>query len=208
VETSTFPYLEAELKENALDPRHRVLIIDNKFISYDDMIMSCADITAIRYGSMQMLVFHRLRTERYYRIELRDNKENVMKIFFGISKLSSEDGVKEENYDKIINSLWHAVKKRLVNEALEKVENGGSFSVGDCIVSKNGVQIMKKNILNKKNFFITWEMVRKKVGFGVFYVYSNDNKRNKCRINFLHTWNSVVLFSVLEFFLKKTKLVN
>lgn len=84
METSTFPYIEAELKENALDPRHRLLIIDKKFISYDDKIMACADISAIRYGSMQMLVFHRLRTEKYYRIELRDKKENLMKIFFGI----------------------------------------------------------------------------------------------------------------------------
>lgn len=97
------------------------------------------------------------------------------------------------------------MKKRLVNEALDKIGNGEPFIVGDCMVMKEGVLIMRRTFLSKKKPFIPWEIVGREIGFGVFYIYSKDRKRNKCRINFLHTWNSVVLFSVLEFFLKQRK---
>jgi hypothetical protein len=205
LENQSFPYLEAELKENIFDLRHRLLIIDNKFISYADKIMTCEDIKEIRYGSMQMLVFHRLKTEKYYKIDLKDKKGDEIKIFFGHSKLSEGDGQREENFDKIINSLWHAVKKRLVNEALDNIESGSSFIVGDCNVGKEGVRYPALGIGKKKELFIPWSDVTKKIGYGKFYIYSKKQKYRKCKINFLHTWNSVVLFTIIEYFLKKSK---
>ncbi len=199
MEPVSFPYLEAELKENIFDSRHRLLIIDDRFISFDDKIMACEDITNIRYGSMQMLVFHKLRTDKYYRIELKDKKENTIKIFFGHSKLSKDNGEKEENYDTIINSLWHAVKKRLVNEALEKINKGEELSAGIFTLLKDGVRINQKGFLRNREIFIPWNDVNKKIDYGRLYIRSKTRKRIKCRISFLHTWNSVVLYSVLEF---------
>lgn len=205
MEQPDFPILEAELKEHALDLRQRLLIIDNRYISFDDKIMPCEDITAVRYGIMQMLVFHRLRTDKYYRIDLMDKKENVMKIFFGHSRLSSDDKGREENYDKIINSLWHAVKKRLVNEALNDIRSGKSFSSGNCTLKPEGVELNNSGIFKNRTYYIPWDDAGKKLGYGKFYVFSKSKPSRKCKINFLHTWNSVVLFSAIEYFLSKNK---
>jgi len=200
-----FPALEAELKEHVLDLRRRLLIIDNRFISFDDKIMSCEDIKAIRYGIMQMLVFHRLKTDKYYRIELMDNKGNVMKIFFGHSKLSTCDRGREENYDSIINSLWHAVKKRLVNEALNDINSGKPYSAGNCRLKHEGIELNNCGIFNNRTYMVPWSDAGKKLGYGKFYVYSKSKPSRKCKINFLRTWNSVVLFSLVEYFLSKSE---
>ena len=197
--------IEAELKENVLDPRHHKLIIDTRFISYDSNIMECSDIIAIRYGSMEMLVFHKLRTDRYYKIELKDKKGNEMKIFFGHSKLSEDNSSQQENYDKIINSLWFTVKKRLVNEALEKIESGDFYNACNCKLTKDGISFFKKFPINKE-IFIPWNEVKKELGFGKFYISSLSNKYHKYRINILHNWNSVVLFSIIDFMLKNPSL--
>ena len=199
-----FPTLEAELKEHVLDMHQRLLIIDNRFISFDDKIMPCEEIKALRYGKMQMLVFHRLKTDKYYRIDLMDNKDNVMKIFFGHSKLSRGDKGREENYDMIINSLWHAVKKRLVNEALNNIRDGKPYSVGNCTLKPEGVELNNSGIFNNRTHLIPWNDAAKKLGYGNFYVYSKSKPSRKCKINFLHTWNSVVLFSLVEYFLSKS----
>jgi hypothetical protein len=203
MEPPYFPSLEAELKENIFDIRQRLLIIDSRYISFDDKIMLCENVTAVRYGSMQMLIFHKLRTDKYYRIELMDNKENTMKIFFGHSKLSSDDSGRENNYDKIVNSLWHSVKKRLVNEALINIKSGKEYNVGNCKVRQEGVELINTGIFKNKTEFIRWNDVGKKLGYGNFSIYSKLKPSIKCKTNFLHTWNSVVLFSVIEYFLTK-----
>jgi len=200
----TGPYLEAELKENIFDIKQRLLIVDSKFISYEEKIMSCEDITEIRYGIMQMMVFHRLRTDKYFKIELKNKRGEIIKIFFGHSVLNEGNSTGDENFDRIINSLWHAVKKRLVNDALDKILSGNSFSAGNCILEKAGV---KYNYMSwrKKETFIPWSEVVTKMGYGKFYIYSNKHHQRKCKINFLHTWNSVVLYSIIEYFLKNFK---
>ena len=205
MESSILSYLEAELKENSLHPVAHQLIIDNKFISYDDKILSCNDIIAIRYGSMQMLVFHRLKTGRYHKIELKDKNNNIITIFFGYSKLSDDNGEKEHNYDKIMEALWHAVKKRMVNEALDSINNNGSYKAGDCTVTKDGVKVKIQRIFSKKEYFIPWSELERTMGFGKFYIISKIHKVIKCKIHFLKTWNSVVLFTVLKYITENKK---
>lgn len=96
MQNKTVPYLEAELKENIFDIKQRLLIIDSKFISYEEKIMSCEDITEIRYGSMQMLVFHRLRTDKYFKIDLKNKSGEIIKIFFGHSVLNEGNSTRDK----------------------------------------------------------------------------------------------------------------
>lgn len=203
MEPPEFPYFEAELKENFLDPRRQILSIDRRFISYGEKIVDCDNIEEMRYGSMQMLIFHRLRTDKYHKIELKDRGGNVLKIFFGQVYVQGKEINSEDAFDMILHSLWHAVKKRLVNEALEKIGCGQRIGIGKCSLSHEGVTIEGAGFVRRKCALIKWADLEREVDHGKFILRSKSNKNIKYKINFLHTWNSVVLFSIIEFKIKE-----
>jgi hypothetical protein len=196
---------ETIVKRDALDLKGRHISINDKLITFDDHAMFSNEVTSMRYGIMQMKVFHGIRTGKYYKIELLNNKREKMSIFFGPAEMFAGGYNAEETYDNVINALWHAVKKRLVDEALEKLEKGYSYRAGDCLLTKEGLNLNVSFLFTKKIIFIPWEKIEKEISFGKLYLFPRNHKLLKCKLSFLKTWNAVVLYSLLEFLLHEKK---
>jgi hypothetical protein len=196
---------ETTVKRDALDLRGRQISITDKIITFDDRAMFTNEVTAMRYGTMQMKVFHGIRTGKYYKIELLNNKREKMGIFFGPAEMFAGGYNAEETYDNVINALWHTVKKRLVREALEKLEKGFTYRAGDCLMTKEGLYLNLSFLFTKKNIFVPWERIEKEISYGKLYLYPQKNKLLKCKLSFLKTWNAVVLYSLLEFLLHEKR---
>ncbi|RPI12396.1 MAG: hypothetical protein EHM58_20175 [Ignavibacteriae bacterium] len=203
--TNSAHYFAAEVKRDILDIKGRHISVDDKLIVFDDRAMYSYEVTAMRHGIMQMKIFHGVKTGKYYKIELMNNKNEKMGIFFGPSEIFTNGYNAEETYDNIINTLWHTVKKRLVNEILEKLKAGGKFKSGNCIVTKDGIHTTVRFFIAKKKLFIPWHKLEREVSYGKLLIYPKNYRLLKCRLNFLHTWNAVVLYSLIEFILKDKK---
>jgi hypothetical protein len=128
-----------------------------------------------------------------------------MSIFFGPAEMFAGGYYAEETYDNVINALWHTVKKRLVQEALERLEKGYSFRTGDCLMTKDGLNLNVSFLFTKKNIFVPWEKIEKEISYGKLYLYPKNHKLLKCKLSFLKTWNAVVLYSLLEFLLHEKR---
>lgn len=196
---------ETVVKRDSLDLRGRQISINNKIITFDDRAMFTDEITAMRYGIMQMKVFHGIKTGKYYKIELLNNKHEKMGVFFGPADMFAGGYNAEETYDNVIKALWHTVKKRLVQEALERLENGYSYRTGDCQLTKSGINLNVSFLFTKKNVFVPWEKIEKEISYGKLYLHPKNHKLLKCRLSFLKTWNAVVLYSLLEFLLHENR---
>ncbi len=196
---------ETTVKRDALDLRGRQISIDDNIISSDDRAMFTNEITAMRYGIMQMKVFHGIKTGKYYKIELLNNKHEKMSIFFGPAEMFAGGYNSEETYDNVINALWHTVKKRLVQEALERLEKGYSYRIADCLLTKDGINLNVSFLFTKKNVFVPWEKIEKEISYGKLYLYPKNHKLLKCKLSFLKTWNAVVLYSLLELLLHENR---
>jgi hypothetical protein len=198
-------YFETEVKRDALDFKGRHISIDNKLIVFDNRAMFTHEVNSMRYGIMQMKIFHKLKTGQYYRIELMNCKNEKMGIFFGPSEIFANGYNAEETYENVINALWLSVKRRLVNEVLNKLKSGGKYKAGNCIIDKNGINTIVRFFIAKKNLSIPWHKVEREVSYGKLLIYPKNHSLLKCRINFLHTWNAVVLYSVIEYLLHEEK---
>lgn len=205
VSSNNIHCFETEVKRDFLDIKSRHISIDDKIINFDDRAMYASEVAAIRHGIMQMKIFHGLKTGKYYRIELMNCKNEKMGIFFGPSEIFTNGYNAEETYDNVINALWNNVKKRLVNEALNKIKNGGKFKAGECIVSKEGIHTTVRFFIAKRKLFIPWHKLEREISYGRLLLYPRNYHLLKCRLNLLHTWNAVVLYSVIEFLLKDKK---
>lgn len=196
---------ETTVKRDSLDLRGRQISINDNIISFDDRAMFTNEITAMRYGIMQMKVFHGIKTGKYYKIELLNNKHEKMSIFFGPAEMFAGGYNAEETYDNVISALWHTVKKRLVQEALERLENGYSYRIADCLLTKDGINLNVSFLFTKKNVFVPWEKIEKEISYGKLYLYPKNHKLLKCKLSFLKTWNAVVLYSLLELLLHENR---
>ena len=156
---------ETDVKRDILDIKGRHISIDDKIITFNDRAMFCSEVTAMRYGVMQMRIFHGIRTGKYYRIELMNCKNEKMGIFFGPSEIFTNGYNAEEIYDNVINSLWNSVKNRLVSEVLNKLKTGGKYKAGNCILSKDGIHTTVRFFLAKKKLFIPWHRLSREVSF-------------------------------------------
>lgn len=193
---------KAEVKRDILDLKGRHISIDEKIIVFDDRAMYSDEVIAMRHGIMQMKIFPKIRTGKYYKIELLNYKNEKMGIFFGPSEIFTNGYNAEETFENVIIALWHNVKKRLVNEALKRLRSGGKFKVGECILSKDGIQTTVKFFIAKKELFIPWHKLEKEISYGKLLLYPRNYHLLKCKLNLLHTWNAVVLYSLIEFLLE------
>ena len=73
------------------------------------------------------------------------------------------------------------------------------------MVDKDGIHTTVRFFVAKKKLFIPWHKLEREISFGKLLLYPKNYFLLKCRLNLLHTWNAVVLYSLIEFLLKDNK---
>ena len=194
--------IDIQIKRSFLDFFKRRLCIDQENISFEKKIIRCADVKEIRYGIIQMYI-NGIKANRIYEIGIRGNTFKPIRISFQSARLFVTNKKMEETYHSIVNCLWENVGLRLVNEAIEKLENGKSFAMENIEVHSKGVSIQVRRWFGKKEIhFVEWKNLLKSESEGSLTIYSNENKRVKLKLNFQKDWNTPVLASLLDYLWK------
>lgn len=190
---------EADLKKSFLDFKTRKLSINSTCIQYDGKSILCNTVKAIKYGSIQMYV-NGIKANRIYEFQLLNNNNEKIRITFSsVSFLKKKNKDYEKLYLDIINALWNSVTKRLMFNYLEEIKNGKSIVIGNCEVNSKGLNLGVYRWFKLKKYFVPWSECLKTSHNGFLILYSKNNNKIKCRVNFLKEWNSVVLYSLLNY---------
>ncbi len=193
--------LDVLIKRSFLSLSKKQLTIRSEDISYEGKRLVFSSVKAIRYGILQIYV-NGIKANRIFVIELMDDREDKLKINFQSAMLFKVNKKIDKLYFDIIDVLWQNVTKRLVNQFIDELESGRSVSVGKVEVTPGGIQMQVTRWFTKEEHFLEWGNIRKSMGLGHLHLYSNENKKIKCRINLQKVWNAVVLSSVLDYLWK------
>lgn len=188
-----------QLKRSFFDFFKKQLIIDSKKISYGKESMFCPDAKEVRYGITQLYI-NGIKANRIYEIAIKGKSARPMRITFQSLRLFFTNKEMEETYNRIISSLWENITKRLVNEALQGLENGKPFVMENFEVHPKGIKMrIRRWFLKKEEYFVEWKNLRKYASEGLLVLYSEEIKKAKIKLNFQKDWNTPVLASLLDF---------
>ena len=195
---------ETEIKRNFLDFFRKKLKIDSLNIQYGSQSMKCSDISAMRYGIIQMYI-NGIKANRMYEIGLKSSDgEKKMRIFFQSLRLFVTNKKMEEQYNTVIEHLWAHIGKRLAKKAISDLENGKNYQIDNLEITPKGVNIQNRDwLFRKRKFFIEWKDLRKYYADGKLYLYSETVKKAKAGYALNKVWNSPVAGSVLDWIFKE-----
>src|SRR2546429_639343 len=111
-----------------VDVNGSVLIATEKEISFNDQTLATASITGIRFGIYKHYV-NGIRTSQSYCIWV-GGENKVIQIECAAGFLVSNAKI-EQRYKDTLAALWPAVVVPIVNQCLEALADGRSFTVGD-----------------------------------------------------------------------------
>ncbi|MDX1958171.1 MAG: hypothetical protein SFU98_06340 [Leptospiraceae bacterium] len=194
--------LDINLKRSFLDFFSGRLLIDGEKIEYRNNTILCSEVKEIRYGIIQIYT-NGMKTNRLFEIGINGNTSKPIRITFQSIGLFSVSKTVDETYQTIVNCLWENVTLRLVNEAIQNLENGKPFITEKLEVQPKGVQMNIKNLFGKNEiYFVEWKNLLKSDSDGFFSVYSNEDKKAAIKLNFQKDWNTPVLASLLDYLWK------
>jgi len=174
------------------------LIFNNLFVTYGDKSLLCSNIDRVKYGSIQMYI-NGIKANKIYEFFLIDKNEQYIKIQFQKLWIKTIDG--EILYQNIIDVLWINVTSKIVDKMLIDLQKGKIVQIGKLGLTKKGINIKVWRWFKFKyeEVFIPWKSCLKQVVGGGIIISSKDNKRDKCKEDFLKVWNLNALHSTLNF---------
>jgi hypothetical protein len=194
--------IEIQIKRSFLDFFKRRLCINQENISYEKKSIACANVKEVRYGIIQMYI-NGIKANRMYEIGIKGNTDKPIRISFQSARLFVTNKKMEETYHSIVNCIWKNISLRLVNEAIQNLENGKSFVMEKIEVQPKGILMQINPWFGKKEtYFVEWKNLLKSEHEGSLTIYSRENKKVKLKLNFQKDWNTPVLASLLEYLWK------
>ena len=197
------------IKRGPLDNRPRQLVINSKFLSFEDNDLSSepysqVDLRSIkdfRYGIKPIRGFE-FTVGREYQIFIRDQDEYVIKINFK-SLYGRRKAECHDLYSQIFNALWRFRFSNITNDLLDKFKKGEEFTISNATFTKDKLTITTTGILKEEIKEINWDKVGTKDYQTYFAIYSiDDPAKINYTYNYLNDWNTGVLYSVVRTILR------
>ena len=190
------------LRRSFLDFFKRRLLIDSKSISYENKTILCNEVKEVRYGILQLYI-NGIKANRIYEIGIKGNSPKPLRITFQSARVFVTNKKMEEVYLSIVNCLWSNVTLRLVEEAIQNLEQGKSFLMEKVEVKPKGISMQVRRWYGKKEIhFVEWKNLRKYSDEGILCIYSEEDKKAKLKLIFQIDWNTPVLASLLDYLWK------
>jgi hypothetical protein len=198
------------IKKGFIATRTLELIINNDFISFDNLIPGTktvirkADIAGYRFG-MKWIELD-LAFGREYFIFIQDKYNRSHKInfrtYFG-RKIKFHD----EQYFSITEALWNFYFDAIVTSYLDKYDSGYEFEIGNVKFSKEGITIRTSKAFSFGSAIIPWEDIRTRSYYSNFSIYSVKDPANiNAGYSYANDWNTTVLYSVVRTILRDTNI--
>lgn len=200
------------IKRGFTDNISRELLFDENFLKFQDKdnvtnlytIFQKDKIKDYRFG-IRWIRFE-FTYGREYQIYVRNKENKTIKITFK-SYFGRKRKILHTLYNEILDALWEFYFSEMINNFIEKHENGEEFSIGDVQFNKDNISLNVSGIFKQNRMSIPWEKVRTRNYHRYFSIYSEENPSEVNRgYNYLEDWNTAVLYSVLRTILRDKKI--
>lgn len=173
--------------------------INKDFISVNQTSIACADVKAIKYG-ISLVGGEKNPERKEYHISILSNSDVEISIDFKSDKVI-ELLAEDHTYYYIMSGLWQYVKKQLVNQFIEVLNQKETFNVGEAIVTHEGIIMSYKTwFLRKvKTTLVPWADLKYFLKKGMLHIKSTENMRQKVQLSLHKDWNAVVLNTLLHY---------
>ena len=190
------------LIKSTLFDRDRLLTVHPDYLAFDDNDLISAGPTTIEKSDIESFRFGIDRIAglyfvigRTYRIEVRDHEGNTVKI-----RLRSIYGVRKKKlgtkYKKIYDALHSTYFNDLGLHYVRLVNDSLPFKLA-------GVTLTPEAIVDPKVGTLSWNSIGLKAYTTYFAIYDKSHPKNYHAFDYGIEWNAVLLYSVLDFILRK-----
>lgn len=161
--------------------------------------IACADVAAVKYG-VSLIGPAKNPIKKKYIIDVKSKDGKVASVQFESTKVS-ELLEEDHTYYYIMSGLWQYVKKHLVNEFIEQLNNQEKLEVGAAKFDYKGFEVSYKTwFLGKtKTAILPWSQTKYFLDKGVLHVQDMYNKKRNINVSLHNDWNAVVLNTLLHY---------
>jgi hypothetical protein len=124
-------------------------------------------------------------------IDITDGQSRRIKI--ECKRLLRSEAQAKQDFDRILDALFHQVVPSLVQRLAENVISGTPLQVGDCKVTKDGIYITTGVLLWKKETLVLFSDLRFSSGSGQISASSVKDKKVSTSMAIRDIWNVALL---------------
>ena len=182
--------------------------INKDFISVDQKSIPCSEVKAIKYG-VSLIGSKKNPERKEYHIGIQSHDGVEISMDFKSDKVTALLA-EDHTYYYVMSGLWQYVKKQLINQFVEVLNQKESFQVGAAVITHEGfVMSYKTWFLRKvKTSLVPWTDIKYFLKEGVLNIKSTENGRQKIQLSLHHDWNAVVLNTLLHYLWQEKRKEN
>ena len=161
--------------------------------------IACADVAAVKYG-VSLIGSVKKPIKKKYTIDVKGKDGKSVSVQFESSKVG-ELLEEDHTYYYIMSGLWQYVKKHLVSDFIEKLNNQEKLEVGAAKFDYQGFEVSYKTwFLGKtKTEILPWSQIKYFLDKGILHVQDMYNKKKNINVSLHDDWNAVVLNTLLHY---------
>ena len=180
--------------------------INKDFIKVNNNTITCADVSAIKYG-VSLIGNVKNPDKKEYNIDILAKDGKSLSIKFTSKKV--EELLEEDHtYYYIMSGLWQYVKKHLVSHFIELLNEKQSFEIGNNSINNEGISMTYKtwspsfrtlNWTKSKTEIVPWTDIKYYLNKGILHIDSLNENKKKVFFSLHHDWNAVVLNTLMHY---------
>ncbi|MFC5283872.1 hypothetical protein [Pedobacter alpinus] len=175
--------------------------INKDFIEVNNDKIACEDVKAVKYG-VSLLGGVKNPSGKEYTIDILSKSEKTISIRFKSTKV--EELLEEDHhYYYIMSGVWQYVKKYLVSNYIEALNNKEGFTIANTKVINEGFMMTYKSGFlfwkKDKTELVLWSDIKYYLNKGILTVESLSNKNKKATFSLHNDWNAVVLNTLMHY---------
>ncbi len=161
--------------------------------------IACADVAAVKYG-VSLIGTVKKPIKKKYTIEVRANDGKAVAIQFESTKVG-ELLEEDHTYYYIMSGLWQYVKKHLVSDFIEKLNNQELLEVGEAKFDYKGFVMNYKTWFwgKTKSTVVPWSQIKYFLVKGVLHIQDMYDRKKRITVSLHEDWNAVVLNTLLHY---------
>jgi len=161
--------------------------------------IACNDVAAVKYG-VSLIGTVKKPIKKKYTIDVKAKDGKTVSVQFESSKV--EELLEEDHtYYYVMSGLWQYVKKHLVNEFIEKLNNQEKLEVGAAKFNYQGFEMQYKTWFwgKTKTTVVPWTQIKYFLDKGILHVQDMYDKKKNINVSLHNDWNAVVLNTLLHY---------
>jgi hypothetical protein len=161
--------------------------------------IACNDVAAVKYG-VSLIGPAKKPTKKKYTIDVKVRDGKTVSVQFESSKV--EELLEEDHtYYYIMSGLWQYVKKHLVSDFIEQLNEQKQLEVGAAKFNYQGFEMSYKTWFfgKTRTTIVPWSQIKYFLDKGILHVQDMYDKKKNINVSLHNDWNAVVLNTLLHY---------